>query len=308
MRVLVTGGAGFIGSHTVDALLAAGHAVAVVDDLSGGRLANLHPEAALFELDIRSPELGKVFKEFAPTHVIHFAAQMDVRVSVERPMFDADVNVAGSINVLQQCVDHGVEKFVPVSTAGAIYGEPDILPATEDYPALPLCHYGQSKYAMELFAGLYQRMYGLRYTVVRYSNVYGPRQNPHGEAGVCAILTSLMLDGKTPTLFGHGTPVRDYVYVGDVARANVLALERGDGETLNIATGVGTSVLDIFRIIRDCVGFTGEPELKPIRPGEVNKIYCSREKAKAVLGWEPAMPLEQGLANTVAFIRKQRGA
>lgn len=307
MRVLVTGGAGFIGSHTVDVLLAAGHAVAVVDDLSGGRLANLNPAAAFFELDIRSPELGRVFKEFSPTHVVHFAAQMDVRVSVERPMFDADVNVAGSINVLQQCVDHGVEKIVPVSTAGAIYGEPEVLPATEAYPALPLCHYGQSKYAMELFAGLYQRMYGLRYTVVRYSNVYGPRQNPHGEAGVCAILTSLMLDGKTPTLFGHGEPVRDYVYVGDVARANALALERGDGETLNIATGIGTTVLDIFRIIRDCVGFTGEPVLKPIRPGEVNKIYCSGEKAKAVLGWAPAMSLEQGLANTVDFIRAQRG-
>lgn len=307
MRVLVTGGAGFIGSHTVDALLAAGHAVAVVDDLSGGRLANVPPEAAFFEMDIRSADLARAFTEFAPTHVIHFAAQMDVRVSVERPMFDADVNVAGSINVLQHCVDHGVEKFVPVSTAGAIYGEPEILPATEEYPALPLCHYGQSKYAMELFAGLYQRMYGLRYTVVRYSNVYGPRQNPHGEAGVCAILTSLMLDGKTPTLFGEGEPVRDYVYVGDVARANVLALESGDGETLNIATGVGTSVLDIFHIIRDCVGFDGDPILKPLRPGEVFKITCSGDKAKAVLGWAPAMPLAEGLAHTVAYIRAQRG-
>jgi UDP-glucose 4-epimerase len=307
MRVLVTGGAGFIGSNTVDALVAAGHAVAVVDNLHGGKRENLNPAAAFHELDIRDPGLGEVFGAFRPTHVIHFAAQMDVRISLEQPVHDADVNVGGSIRVLQACVDHGVEKVVLISTAGAIYGEPEVLPASEAYPALPVCHYGQSKHCMELYGGLYQRVYGLRYTVLRYTNVYGPRQNPHGEAGVCAILTQLMLDGKTPTLYGHGAPVRDYVYVGDVVRANLLALERGDGETINIASSTGASVAELYAILQEHTGFTGEPVLKPLRAGEVMKIVCTRDRAAQVLGWAPETPLSEGLGAVVAHIRKQRG-
>lgn len=307
MRVLVTGGAGFIGSNTVDALVAAGHDVAVIDDLSGGKRENLHLAAAFHHMDIRDPDMPDVFATFRPTHVIHFAAQMDVRISLEQPVHDADVNVGGSIRVLQACVDHGVEKVVLISTAGAIYGEPEVLPASEAYPPLPVCHYGQSKYCMELYGGLYQRVYGLRYTVLRYTNVYGPRQNPHGEAGVCAILTQLMLDGKTPTLFGHGEPVRDYVYVGDVVRANLLALEHGDGETINIASATGASVADLYAILQRHTGFSGDPILKPLRPGEVMRIVCTRDRAGEVLGWAPETSLETGLGEVVAHIRRQRG-
>lgn len=306
MRVLVTGGAGFIGSHTADALAGAGHEVAVVDDLSGGKRENLHPAAALHTLDIRDPGLDGVFAAFRPERVLHFAAQMDVRRSLEQPVHDADVNVGGSIRVLEACVKHGVGKVVLISTAGAMYGEPESLPATETFPARPACHYGQSKYCMELYGGLYGRVYGLRHTVLRYSNVYGPRQNPHGEAGVCAILTQLMLDGKRPTLYGHGAAVRDYIYVGDVVRANLLALDQGDGETLHISSGVGASVAELYEILQRHTGFAEAPELKPLRPGEVMRIVCARDRARGVLGWEPQTTLDEGLGAVVAHMRARR--
>jgi UDP-glucose 4-epimerase len=308
MRVLVTGGAGFIGSHIVDAVLGAGHTAAVIDNLSSGKRENLNPDATFFEGDIRGEALVHAFEMFKPTHVVHLAAQIDVRISVDRPAHDAEINVVGSIKVLEQCVLHGVEKIVLISTAGAMYGEPADLPATEDYPALPMSPYGQSKYAMELYAGLFNRVHGLRYTVVRYTNVYGPRQNPHGEAGVCAILGNLMLDGKTPTLFGDGAPVRDSLSVGDAACAALLALDRGDGETVNAASAQGTSVRELYDIIARLTGFSGDPMLKPIRPGEVFRIFCARDRAERVLGWKPEVSLDQGLANTIDFLRAQRQA
>ncbi len=306
MRVLVTGGAGFIGSHSVDALLDAGHSVAVVDDLSTGRRAQVPPKAHFHQMDVRDEELASVFSEFAPTHVLHIAAHLDVRVSVERPLFDADVNVLGMINLLRNSVEHNVEAFVFSSTGGAIYGEPGHLPATEKTPPIPLCPYGVSKLCAEHYLQFYNNAYGLKFTILRYGNVYGPRQDPFGEAGVCAILSRLMLDGKTPTLYGDGTPVRDYVYIADVVRANLLGLERADNSTVNISTGKGATVRDLFEIIKGVTGFEGEPDLAPLRPGEVDKIYLSADVAREKLGWSAQISLQDGLAETVRSIQSER--
>lgn len=308
MRVLVTGGAGFIGSHSVDALLGAGHSVAVVDNLSTGRRSQVPPGADFHEMDIRTEELASVFAEFAPTHVLHLAAHLDVRVSVERPLFDADVNVLGMINLLRNSVAHDVEAFAFSSTGGAIYGEPGHLPATEETPPIPLCPYGVSKMCAEHYLRFYHDAYGLKYTTLRYGNVYGPRQDPFGEAGVCAILSGLMLEGKTPTLYGEGTPVRDYVYVGDVVRANLLGLERAEDHTVNIATGRATTVRDLFDVIQGVTGFEGEPNLAPLRPGEVDKIYLSADLAREKLGWSAEVSLADGLAETVRSIQLEREA
>ncbi|MFP4501388.1 MAG: NAD-dependent epimerase/dehydratase family protein [Candidatus Hydrogenedentota bacterium] len=303
-KILVTGGAGFIGSHVVDHYLAAGHAVAVVDDLSSGSRDNLNPKAALYELDIRDDALGGVFEKERPDFVNHLAAQMDVRRSVEDPAFDADVNVRGSIRVLEQCVRHGVKKLFFASTGGAIYGEPAVLPASESTPAEPLAPYGLSKFCVEQYILLYQRIHGLPYTILRFPNVYGPRQSPHGEAGVCAILIGLMLAGKRPVLYGHGEPTRDYVYVGDIARACVLALDKAAGATLNLGSGVGTSVRELFDITARLTDFAGAPELAPLRKGEIAHICITGDKAAEQLGWTPEVGIEEGLRRTVAHIRE----
>ena len=306
MRVLVTGGAGFIGSHSVDALIEAGHEVAVVDDLSSGNRSFVNPDAEFHELDIRSETLSEIFETFEPSHVLHLAAQMDVRASLERPVFDADVNVLGSINVLQNCVAHKVRAIAFSSTGGAIYGDPDLLPASEETLPAPVCPYGVSKLAAEYFFRFYSQAHGLEYMILRYGNVYGPRQNPYGEAGVCAIFSRLMLDGEAPTLYGEGTPLRDYVYVDDVVRANLLGLERPQCCAVNIASGEATTVRQLYDIIQSKTGFEGEPVLAPLRPGEVDRIYLSVDRAEEVLGWEPLVSLEQGLEKTVDFIRRDR--
>ncbi len=306
MRVLVTGGAGFIGSHSVDALIEAGHEVAVVDDLSSGSRSFVNPGAEFHELDIRSETLSEIFAAFGPSHVLHLAAQMDVRASLERPVFDADVNVLGSINVLQNCVEHKIQAIAFSSTGGAIYGDPDTLPATEETLPAPVCPYGVSKLAAEYFFRFYGQAHGLDFMILRYGNVYGPRQNPHGEAGVCAIFSRLMLDGQAPTLYGEGTPLRDYVYVGDVVRANLLGLERPQRCAVNIASGEGTTVRKLYDIIQSETGFEGKPILAPLRPGEVDRTYLSVERAQEALGWAPQVGIEQGLAKTVDFIRHAR--
>ncbi len=303
MRVLVTGGAGFIGSHSVDALIEAGHDVAVVDDLSSGNRSFVHDDAEFHEVDVRSEALSEIFAAFKPSHVLHLAAQMDVRASVERPVFDADVNVLGTINVLENCVANQVQTIVFSSTGGAIYGEPADLPADEETPAMPMCPYGVSKLAAEHFIRFYEKAHGLHFTILRYGNVYGPRQSPHGEAGVCAIFSGRMLDGEAPTLYGGGTPMRDYVYVGDVVRANVYGLERPKGCAINIASGQGTTVRQLYDIIEACTDFQGEPILAPLRPGEVDKIYLNVNLAREVIEWSPQVGLDEGLAETVEFIR-----
>jgi len=302
-RILVTGGAGFIGSHVVDAYTAAGHEVMVVDNFHAGIRENLNPAAAFVELDIRKPELENVMREFRPEVVNHLAAQIDVRLSLEDPMFDADVNIIGGLNLLECCVKAGTKKFLFASTGGTIYGEPAVLPADENTEPNPKCHYAASKFGFEYYIKLYKTLYNINYAILRYPNVYGPRQRPDGEAGVCSILTGLMLAGKRPTLYGYGEPLRDYVYVGDIARANLMALDRGDAVCVNTGSGRGTSVRELFDTLKDIIGFEGEPDLQPLRQGEINSVYLTGDRAREVLGWEPQVSLRDGLAKVVEHIR-----
>ncbi len=301
--VLITGGAGFIGSHVAEAFLAARHAVAVVDNLCTGRRENVPADARFHAVDIRSQELAEVFAREKPECVCHLAAQMNVSHSIQDPLHDADVNILGSINVLENCVRHKVRKVVFASSAGAVYGEPESLPVSEEHPSRAACHYGVSKYAVENYLGLYARLYGLNYTTLRFANVYGPRQNPSGEAGVCAILMGMMLSGKRPTLYGRGDPVREYVYVTDVAQAVLRALDKGDNETFNIGSGRGTTVREVFDAIRDLLGFAHEPILEPLRPGEVKRIYTSPEKAARLLGWRAETGFAEGIVKTLEFVK-----
>lgn len=303
MKVLVTGGAGFIGSHVVDQLLEAGHRVAVIDNLSTGVRAYVNQNATFYELSIGDTEIIRVFEREKPDAVCHLAAQINVTESVKDPAFDAMTNIIGTINLLEASVRTGVKRFIFSSTGGAIYGSPKLLPADENTVPEPMSPYGTSKLATEEYIKTYSRNHPLTYVILRYANVFGPRQVPHGECGVCAVLTDLMLKGKQPTLYGFGEPVRDYVYVGDVARANLLALERGDNVTVNISNGTGTTVNEIFDALKEVIGYTQEPFRKPLRPGEVEKIICANDRAKLVLGWTPSVGLLQGLRQTIAYMR-----
>jgi UDP-glucose 4-epimerase len=308
MRILVTGGAGFIGSHVVDRFIERGHDVAVLDNLSSGFRELLNPAASFHEADLTdSAAVEHCFAEFRPEVVNHHAAQIDVRRSVDDPVFDAGTNILGALGLLQACTRHGVRKFVYASTGGALYGEGRQLPATEEHPVNPESPYGVSKHTLEHYLYLWKLLHGLDYTVLRYPNVYGPRQNPHGEAGVNAIFILLMLQGKRPRIFGTGEQVRDYLYVMDVVHANELALALGSGEMVNLGTGIGTSVNDIFRELKAIVDFTGEPVYEAPRPGEVQRIYLDATKAKQVLGWTPGMSFREGLAQTVEWSRRTGG-
>jgi len=304
VRILVTGGAGFIGSHVADRFVELDHEVAVLDDLSTGKREFVHREARLFEGDITDrAAVEACMAEWKPEVVDHHAAQIDVRHSVEDPVHDARTNILGGLELLQACRRHGVRKFIYASTGGALYGEGRSLPATEDHPINPESPYGASKHALEHYLYLWKLLHGLDYTVLRYPNVYGPRQNPHGEAGVNAIFIGLMLHGKRPPIFGTGEQLRDYAYVGDVVEANVLALERGSGETVNIGSGVGVSVNQIFRELKSLLGFEGEPIHEAPRVGEVQRIYLDAARAERVLGWRPRTPFRDGLAKTIAWSR-----
>ena len=302
-RVLVTGGAGFIGSHVVDACIREGHEVAVVDNFASGSPENLNTAAHFYEVDITTPNLGEVFARFKPELVCHLAAQADVRKSLQDPQFDTDVNVVGTVNVLDQCRMHNVGKLLFASTGGAIYGVPKQLPATEDLRPQPQSLYGTAKLCGEEYIHAYGRIFGLRYTILRLPNVYGPRQSPHGEAGVCSILIGKMLAGETPVLYGHGKPVRDYVYVLDVVDAFMRAMTKGDGGTYNIGSSKATTVQELFDTLSALIGFTGKAELKDLRQGEVEAITISNERAAADLGWSAKMPMQEGLKNTLEHIR-----
>ncbi len=306
MKVLVTGGAGFIGSHIVDAFVAAGHEVSVVDDLSTGKREQVNPAARFHQVDIRDEEaLDRILAEEKPEIVSHQAARANVRESLEKPVLYADINVLGSLRLLEAARKHGVRKIIYASTGGAAYGEPQYLPVDEKHPVNPLDPYGASKHHVEHYLFLYRKNWGLDYTTLRYPNVYGPRQDPLGEAGVVAIFTGKMLTGGHPMINGTGEQERDFVYVGDIAQANVLALTRGDGALVNIGSGVGTSVNQVFSALKQATGYQG-PELHgPAKQGEVFKIYLDASAAREVLGWQPTVPLQEGIDRTVEYFRSR---
>lgn len=302
MRILVTGGAGFIGSHIVDAYLAEGHEVAVVDNLSTGRRANVDRRATLHEVDIHSRELEPIFAAFRPEVVNHHAAQASVKVGQADPVHDLEVNGAGTARVAQLAVAHGARKLIYASSGGTIYGDPESLPVTEDHRIAPRSNYGASKYVGELYVQLAARTSDIEYTIFRYGNAFGPRQDPHGEAGVVAIFAGLMRAGQPCTIDGDGEQRKDYVYVGDMARANVLALATGNGLVANIGTGEGTTVNHIYRILSEAIGNSIEPRSAPPRPGDVRNFWLDCSRAKAALGWEPTVSFEEGIALTVASL------
>jgi UDP-glucose 4-epimerase len=300
-RVLVTGGAGFIGSHIVDTLIAEGYDVAIVDNLFTGKRANLNSAATFYEVDIRdTPALERVFAEVKPGAVCHQAALANVRGSLEHPDVYAEVNILGTLRLLEASRKHGVKKFTIASTGGAIYGDQAELPTREVNEAHPLDPYGVSKLACEHYLFEYRHNYGLDYCALRYGNVYGPRQDPHGEAGVVAIFTRRMIDGQPTTINGDGSQSRDFIYVGDVARANLLALQKGSG-IYNIGTGKPTSINQIFQQLVKLTDYK-HPELHgPQKPGEVRTSCIDPSRVKAELGWEATVSLADGLANTVAW-------
>ncbi len=300
---LVTGGAGFIGSHVVDRLLSDGEQVVILDNLSTGRRENVNPEATFCEVDLRDGEIEDVFESERPEYVIHLAAQIDVRRSVDDPAWDAHVNVVGSLRLLELCRKYSVKKVVYISTGGAIYGEPERVPATESHPVRPDAPYGISKHTVEHYLEYYEKIHGMRWTTLRLGNVYGPRQDPLGEAGVNAIFIGKMLDGEVPTIFGDGEQVRDYIYVSDVVEAVVRAVDAGDGEILNIATGVPTSVNQIYGLLQELVGFDKPARYAAARPGEVYRIYLDIGRAGQVLDFSPTVELREGLARTVEWHR-----
>lgn len=308
MKVLVTGGAGFIGSHIVDALIEQGHEAVVVDDMSTGARGNLNPRAQLYEVSITDTgALAEVFERERPQIVNHHAAQTSVRHSMADPSYDAQVNIVGSINVLQQCVNHSVERLIFASTC-AVYAEPERLPMDEDHPNTPESAYGMAKHTVEGYIRFYSRVYGLKYKVFRYGNVFGPRQNPAGEAGVVAIFTGQMLSGEQPTIFGDGTKTRDYVYVGDIVKANLAAMNGvGDNEVYNLARSVPVSDFEIFDSVRRATGVSVEPRYAPKRPGEADQVSLGYSRARKALGWEPTAGLDEGIQQVVNHYIQSRG-
>ncbi len=304
MKILVTGGAGFIGSWVADAFIAEGHEVLVLDNLSSGIIENLPQKAEFIQGDITDREVvDKVISGFKPDIVNHHAAQIDVRKSLENPMFDAGVNIIGSLNLLESCVSNSVGKFIFASTGGAIYGEPEDIPADESTPPMPISPYGTSKYAVEKYLQYYKHIHSLDYVALRYANVYGPRQNPHGEAGVIAIFCSRMLSSDDCLVFGDGKQTRDYVYAGDVARANVLALGASEG-SYNIGTEIETSVNGLIDELKSASGEDFNVKYMDPRPGEVQSISLDVKLAGKVLGWTPETALSEGIKNTWLWFKE----
>jgi UDP-glucose 4-epimerase len=306
VRILVTGGGGFIGSHVVDAYVAAGHQVAVLDNFSTGREANVNPAAQVHRVDVRDAiEVDRAIGSFRPDLVNHHAAQSEVPRSVADPGYDAHVNIVGGLNVLKACAGHGVRKVIFSSTGGALYGEPDVVPADEDHPVRPLSPYGTSKLSFELYLGTFRRTFGLDYTVLRYANVYGPRQDFFAEEGrVVAIFASRMLTRKPVTIDGDGEQSRDMIHVGDVATANLAALDKGSSGTFHISTGVAVTINDLFRKLALLTAYELEPNRGPARKGDVYRIALDNARALRDLDWRPRVALEEGLSLTVDYFRE----
>ncbi len=305
--VLVTGGAGFIGSHLVDRLLADGERVAVIDDLSSGRTVNLSGDAELHELDICSPEIASAVARIRPDIVFHLAAQMSVTVSVREPVLDARINVMGSLNLMEAVRGSGGAKFVFTSTGGAIYGEPERIPVVETDPRRPLSPYAASKLAVEQYLATYRAAYGFDYSIVRLGNVYGPRQDPHGEAGVIAIFTRAMLAGESVRIFGDGTDQRDYVYVSDAVDAVVRVAQDGEPTVYNVGSGVGTDVNTLARRLSELTGYRREPAYAAAREGDLRTVVLDSTKAERELGWHRQVGLDEGLERTADYFRDEAG-
>lgn len=306
MKILVTGGAGFIASHIVDAYVEAGHDVAVVDNLSTGLRENLNDKVRFYELDLRDSGLADVIEREKPEVVNHHAAQMSVKVSTEDPLFDADVNIIGTLSLLESCRKAGVKKMIYSSSGGTVYGEPKKLPIDEGHQLVPISPYGVSKLAGEYYLNTYASSWSMECVILRYANVYGPRQRPHGEAGVVAIFCLELLAGRAPFIHWDGEQQKDYVYVDDVVRANVLALEPGASGVFNIGAGVGTSVNELYRRISEYLKVSHiKARQGPMRTGDVRKIYLDTGKARAGIGWQTAVSLEEGVRRTADFFRER---
>lgn len=303
-KILVTGGAGFIGSHVVDLFLENGFEVVILDDLSTGRASNLNPAAKFYQMDIRNPKVREIFETERPDFVSHHAAQMDVRRSVAQPLFDADVNILGSINLIECAKEFGVKRFIYISTGGAVYGEPEYVPCDEAHPINPICQYGASKHTVEHYLFMYHVNYGLKYTVLRYPNVFGPRQDPHGEAGVVAIFTGKMMAGEPVVIHGDGEQTRDFVYVSDCAQANYLAatVDHEPG-IYNIGWSVPTSVNQIFAALAKATEYALPVGYGPAKVGETRHIYLDASKARKDLGWSATVSLDEGMRKTVEYFK-----
>ena len=305
MNILITGGAGFIGSSIADAYRDAGHDIVIVDNLSTGVLENVPKGAAFYQMDIRDEGLTDIIEEHDIDIINHHAAQIDVRRSVDDPRYDLSVNVLGSLNVIEAALRHGISRFIFASSGGAGYGEQEYFPADEQHPIAPCSPYGITKVTVERYLHYFHLVSDLQYTVFRYTNVYGPRQNPHGEAGVVAIFCDKLLSGQDPVINGDGMQTRDYVYVDDVVRANLLALEMESSDTFNVSTNRETTVNEIFRVLNAAAGEPAEEKHAPAKPGEQQRSVCSYDKLRKHTGWEPMISIEDGLARTFAWFRER---
>ena len=311
MRILITGGAGFIGSHVADACLAAGHDVGVLDDLSSGVKANLDPRVRFWQTDIRDPAVDGILADFRPEMVSHHAAQMSVGVSVREPKRDADINILGAVNLLEAAVRHGVRRLIFASTGGAMYGDQALPPTPETVSPEPVSPYGVAKLAVERYLHAFRVMHGLEAVALRYANVYGPRQNPHGEAGVVAIFSRAIVGGQSFTINGDGGQTRDYTYVGDVVQAVLLAAALRVEDRLpilNIGTGIETSVTDLVTTLQAIVGRPLRFQHGPAKPGEQRRSALDARLAQRVLGWQPTVDVRAGLARTLEWFRERAGA
>lgn len=307
MNILVTGGAGFIGSNIVDKLIKSNHTVTVVDDLSAGKKENIGAGAGFYKCDIRSKEILDIFKKEKPQIVIHNAAQISVRNSVDDPARDADINILGSLNILEACIKYNVEKVIFASSGGTVYGEQQHFPADEEHLLNPISPYGVAKLSVEKYLHYYSYSSGLKYVTLRYANVYGPRQDPYGEAGVVAIFSKKMLNGKSPVINGDGKQTRDYIYVSDVVEANIKAIKGTFVGELNIGTGEETSVVDLFYILKNISKNDSMEETHgPPKEGEQKRSSLHCEKAKTFIGWEPKVSLEKGLKLTYRWFKENR--
>ncbi|HCG76699.1 MAG: UDP-glucose 4-epimerase [bacterium (Candidatus Ratteibacteria) CG_4_9_14_3_um_filter_41_21] len=307
MNILVTGGAGFIGSAVVDRLINEGHQVTIIDDLSTGKRSNINQRAKFCQLDIRDKtSLRDLFAKNNFTLINHHAAQIQVVKSTKEPILDYEINIQGTLNLLECCREFSVKKFIFASSGGAVYGEPKYLPVDENHSIFPESPYGISKSIAELHLKVYQRSFEINYTILRYGNVYGPRQDSKGEAGVIAIFIGKMLKGETPVIFGDGESIRDYIYVGDVVEANVLAMKRRESAIYNIGTGVGTSVNSIFAQLKKILSFQKKVIYDRPRAGELRKIYLKTSKAEKELDWQAKVKLGEGLKKTITFFQETK--